>query len=405
MIAVLLSALAAAAPPAAPPDIRPADPPAAPGSLAPNLAEARGRILLSWLEPEHPAGRPGEGPMALRISAFDGRSWSAPATVASGDRLLANWADVPAVAADAAGRLYAAWPEKSGEGDTDYGIELARADGFGAPWRRIGPLHERGSGEHGFVSLLPEPGGIRAFWLDGREMRGDTGSMTLRTAVVGAQASASERLDARVCDCCQTSAALTSEGPIVVFRDRSDTEVRDIAAVRRSGGRWTAPRAVAADGWKIAGCPVNGPAVAARGRDVAAAWFTGAPDRPRVLLAQSRDAGATFGESVAIDDAGPAGRAAVILEPGGDAIVAWVAVHQREGLLEVRRAAPDGRLGAPRPVSPIRLPRSSGFPRLARAGDRLLVCWVDAGEPLRIRAATLPLAEIPRAAPSAAGTR
>ena len=392
MIAAVLTALLAAVP-----ALEPVDPPAAPGSLAPNLATTEGgdRAILSWLEPARPGGKTGEGMMALRVSAFDGRKWTAPATVASGDRLFANWADVPAVAADASGRLYAVWPEKSGAGDEDYGLELARASSFGAPWRRLGALHEPGAGEHGFVSLLPEAGGVRAFWLDGREMRGDAGSMTLRTAFVADRAEASERLDTRVCDCCQTSAAATSQGPIVVFRDRSEEEIRDVAAVRRAGRKWTASRRVAADGWKIAGCPVNGPAVAARGKDVAVAWFTGENDRPRVSLAFSRDAGATFGGAVPIDGAGPAGRVAVILDTGGDAIVAWVASHAREGRLRVRRVSPDRGLGAPRTVAPIRLARSSGFPRIARLRDRLLVCWVDADEPSRLRAATLPLAGVP----------
>jgi hypothetical protein len=152
---------------------------------------------------------------------------------------------------------------------------------------------------------------------------------------------------------------------------------------------------VAADGWKIAGCPVNGPAVAAQGQDVAVAWFTGEKDRPRASLALSRDAGATFGKAVPIDGAGPAGRVAVILEAGGDAIVAWVASHEREGRLRVRRVSSDGKLGAPRTVAPIRLAPSSGFPRIARIGDRLLVCWVDADEPFHLRAATLPLADVP----------
>ncbi len=395
MIAAVLTALLGAAAGSQAP--LPLDPPAAPGSLAPNLArtERGDRVLLSWLEPAPPGGKPGEGPMALRVAAFDGQKWTAPTTVSSGDRLFASWADVPAVAADASGRLYAVWPERSGTGEEDYGLEVARADSFGAPWRRLGALHEPGAGEHGFVSLLPEAGGVRAFWLDAREMRGHGGSMTLRTALVGDRAGASERLDARVCDCCQTSAATTSEGPIVVFRDRSEEEIRDVAAVRRAGGTWTASRRVAADGWKIAGCPVNGPAVAAQGQDVAVAWFTGEKDRPRVSLALSRDAGATFGKAVPIDGAGPAGRVAVILEAGGDAIVAWVASHEREGRLRVRRVSSDGKLGAPRTVAPIRLAPSSGFPRIARIGDRLLVCWVDADEPFHLRAATLSLAGVP----------
>ena len=133
----------------------PIDPPAAAGALAPNFAAAGRLVLLSWLEPLEPGRKPGEGGMALRYAAFDGTRWSSPRTIASGTTFFANWADFPALASAAPGWLLAAWPEKSGTGDLDYSLELARADSADGPWRRIGAAHERGSGEHGFVSLLP----------------------------------------------------------------------------------------------------------------------------------------------------------------------------------------------------------------------------------------------------------
>ena len=51
-------------------------------------------------------------------------------------------------------------------------------------------------------------------------------------------------LDTRICDCCQTSVARTSDGPVIVYRDRSPEEIRDIYIVRRVGRTWTAPAAV-----------------------------------------------------------------------------------------------------------------------------------------------------------------
>src|SRR4030095_7745052 len=74
------------------PAVTPVDPPAAPGSLAPNLAVAGETVLLSWLEPTAPGGKPGETPMALRFAAFDGQRWNAPRTVVSSPKILANWA-------------------------------------------------------------------------------------------------------------------------------------------------------------------------------------------------------------------------------------------------------------------------------------------------------------------------
>ena len=43
---------------------------------------------------------------------------------------------------------------------------------------------------------------------------------------------------------------------------------------RYVNGKWLAPQSVFNDNWKIAACPVNGPALAAHGRNVAMTWFT-----------------------------------------------------------------------------------------------------------------------------------
>jgi hypothetical protein len=378
---------------------RPLDPPAAPGAMGPNFTADGGSILLSWLEPLSPGARPGEGSMALRYAAFDGARWSAPRTVVSGEKIFANWADFPAIAAASAGWLVAAWPEMSGEGTYDYNLEMARATNADGPWRRIGPANDDATAaEHGFVSLLPEGDRIRAFWLDGRQMKGDTGSMSLRTALVGPGPEKSELLDPRVCDCCQTGAAMTSEGPVVVFRDRSGEELRDIAIVRRSGGKWTAPVRVARDGWKIDGCPVNGPAVAAAASRVAVAWFTAAQQRPRVLLALSSDAGATFGAPVEVDGAGPAGRVGVLFDGNGDAVVSWVAAQGKQAAIRLRRVSPSGRMGPPATVAQTSLARTSGVPRTARQGETILVAWVEASEPFRLRAAVVRSRDLPGAA-------
>ncbi len=313
-----------------------------------------------------------------------------------GREVLRHWADFPAIGRAAEGWLLAAWPEKSGEGAYDYRLELARAPGPQGPWRRIGPANEdRGPGEHGFVSLTPEGDGVRVFWLDGREMKGEKGSMTLRTALVRDRVEASKRLDGRVCDCCQTGAAATSDGTIVVFRDRSDAGIRDISIVRRAANRWTAPRMIARDDWKIDGCPVNGPAVAASARRVVVAWFTAAQGRPRVRIAFSTDGGASFGDPVEVDGANPAGRVRVALDDNGDALVSWVASQEQDASIQLRRVEPGGRMGAAVAVAATSLARSSGVPRIARRGDTILIAWVEAGEPFRLRAAAVRATDLP----------
>ena len=59
------------------------------------------------------------------------------------------------------------------------------------------------------------------------------------------------------------------------FATATRRTVRDIGVSRLEGGKWTPTTLVAArTTGMIDGCPVNGPVMSARGRDVAAAWFT-----------------------------------------------------------------------------------------------------------------------------------
>ncbi|MFS8136785.1 MAG: hypothetical protein ACMG50_01535, partial [Thermomonas sp.] len=165
--------------------------------------------------------------------------------------------------------------------------------------------------EHGFAALWPEgQDSMGIAWLDGRakepaqdEAHEAAGSMQLRTLSFNQdlERGADVELDGKTCDCCQTDAALTTKGPLVVYRDRSDDEIRDIAVVRRNAGKWGAPVSVHADGWKIAGCPVNGPAIAASGNDAVVSWYSEAGDMPALRLARTTDAGDTFAAPVLVD--------------------------------------------------------------------------------------------------------
>ena len=63
--------------------------------------------------------------------------------------------------------------------------------------------------------------------------------------------------------------------PVAVYRDRSSKEIRDIGAVVfNAKGNASAPKRVHADNWTMPGCPVNGPALAARGERFLVAWPT-----------------------------------------------------------------------------------------------------------------------------------
>jgi len=392
------------------------DPPAGPGAMASNLVTSGpDELLLSWLEPE--AGSVGSvgKPQAhqLRFSRWKAGAWSPAVTLMKGEGLVANWADFPSMVRGPSGTLVAHWAERSGKSLYAYDVILGRSTQDGKSWQRLGPAHDdKTETEHGFVSLLADGAGVRAFWLDGREMAGHegheghgAGAMTLRTAVLGKSLTGAEVIDSRVCDCCGTSAAMSSEGPVVVYRDRNEGEIRDISILRRTKKGWSQPRAVHADGWKVPGCPVNGPSVAARGRKVAVAWYTYAEDRPRVRLAFSEDAGATFGAPLEVDGPRgsriPLGRVDVALDEDGSALVSWMASERENAEVLLRRATADGRLGSELPVTKTRADRQSGFPRLERLGPSLFMSWTEVGTPSHVRAVRFPAANVPAVTASA----
>jgi hypothetical protein len=251
--------------------------------------------------------------------------------------------------------------------------------------------------EHGFATLLPVGPAVLAIWLDGRRTQGGeghdhqaAGAMTLRSLAIdraGLGSGAGDEIDTRVCDCCQTDAALTDEGPIVAYRDRSATEIRDIGVVRLTAAGWTAPQLVHADGWHMTGCPVNGPAIDARGQEVAVAWFT-APDRPRVRLAFSSDGGRTFSPHVEVAAGAVAGRVDVVLLHDGRAVVSWLADAPGGAEFVAQPFSRDGSVaGSPVLIARSSIERASGFPQMVRSGDRLVFAWTQAGEPSSLRTA------------------
>ena len=377
--------------------IRSADSPATGDGREPELtATPDGRIILSWVE------RVGGKRYALRMATKDDAGWSEARTVAEGENWFVNWADFPSVISLDDGSLAAHWLVKSGTATYAYNVNIAFSRDAGKTWSKpLVPHLDNTQTEHGFVSLVPLSGGrLGAVWLDGRNMKDmkddhDEGkplpvSMTLRYAAIDASGKISDdaQLDERVCECCQTSAAVTADGVLAVYRDRSQNEVRDIYSVRQAGNDWSTPQAVHADNWEINGCPVNGPSVSAEGQSVAVGWFTGTGGTPHVKVAFSTDGGATFAAPIQVDDGETQGRVDVLLLPDKSALVCWLAGTPEGGEIKVRRVQANGLLGPPAIIAKTDISRSSGFPRMTRLGDQVHFAWTEFGTPSRIRMAT-----------------
>ena len=357
--------------------------PAGTGAGQPFLFTTRDGVGLSWLEPVSDS----DG-VALRVSIHRNGAWSSPVTVVERDDLFVNWADFPSVVEDADGNLFAHWLQKSGEGTYAYDVRMAVSRDGGKAWGESFLLNRDGrESEHGFVTLAALPGGgVGAAWLDGRHMMmsgGDheghhMGDMTLRYAKVNADGMliVDEQLDDRTCECCQTGMVMTAGGPVIVYRDRSAEEIRDIALIHRDAAGWTAPRTIRDDGWKIDGCPVNGPQIDAVGDRAAVAWFTAANETQHVFVAFSDDGGRTFAEPVRIDEGKPAGRVDIVMLDENTALVSWLEQTPAGAEIRVRRVERGGTMQQSMKVADSAAARSSGFARMARSGDSVWIAWV-----------------------------
>ncbi|MYI84671.1 MAG: exo-alpha-sialidase [Rhodothermaceae bacterium] len=372
------------------------DSPAGPGSTTPSLHTTNeGVVLLSWVEPHV------EGGHVLRFSRLEHDAWSAPKTIAQGEDWFVNWADFPSLISLDDGTLAAHYLVKSAEATYAYDVHVTQSLDGGQTWSPSVIPHTDGTQtEHGFVSMLPASDGrLFAAWLDGRETggghdgHGPRGAMTLRAATLNHAGTLYDEtlLDERICECCQTSAARTTNGLVVAYRDRSDEEIRDIAVVRWQNGTWSTPQTVHEDRWHILGCPVNGPALAAAGDQIALAWFTAAQDTRRIKLSFSADEGLSFGAPVQVDDGSPIGRLDTILLQDGSALVSWIENTDDGAEIRVRRVYPDGTPDASSVVAATSASRASGVPRITRNGNAVYIAWTEAGTPPSVRTAVAKL--------------
>jgi hypothetical protein len=368
--------------PASLPAVQTIPSPAGPNSGQPQLSSSTRGVILSWIE------RSGDN-AALRFAERTASGWSPVRTVSSGSDWFVNWADVPSVIRLENGALVGHWLQKSGSDTYAYDVRLSYSRDEGKTWSQSFTPHSDGTKtEHGFASLFQMPGaGLGLVWLDGRGMKpesghgdhGAGGAMSVRFATFDGNWKRTSELpvDLRVCECCPTTAAVTSEGPIAAFRNRTDDEVRDIYVARLENGKWTEPRPVYDDGWKINACPVNGPMLSARGRDVVIAWFTGKNEQGRAFVAFSHDAGRTFGAPIRLDDAGALGRVDVELAADGSAVASWIEFADQRSQFRVRRVEPSGARSASVTVSGLAGGRASGYPRIAVDGEDVVFAWTE----------------------------
>lgn len=346
--------------------------PAPRGASTPRLGLGRGdAIVLSWQEPRARSGH------RLRMAQWESDRWSEPRTIAEGDSFFVNWADFPVVTRFAGDRLLATWAWRVPGTTYSYHVRYAVSADDGRTWSAPERLHRDTSAtEHGFVSVHDAGDHARVVWLDGHayagRAEGDPAAlMALHMARVDRDGHVRDEvtLDDRVCDCCGTS----QSREFVLYRDRDTSEVRDLAVLDASAPE--RPVVHSGDGWRIPGCPVNGPAASASG----AAWYTEASgDHEGPSVRHAWLSGGALEQARRIDSGRPLGRIALAEHPGGGDIAAWLEEAGAHASLVVRVLRRDGD-APPLHVARVSKKRASGFPQLVTRRDgRVMLAWHDA---------------------------
>jgi hypothetical protein len=339
------------------------------------------QLYLSWIE------KSDSGVVVFYYATMIDDNWSQPELIASGNDWFVNWADYPMIAVDKEGNMVAHYLAKSASGTYSYDVNI-RYKKANSQWQ--GPVIPHTDGtptEHGFATLLPKNDGTFLLaWLDGRNTgsgghEGDEGhdmggAMTIRTAVLDMEGnlSAEAELDGRVCDCCQTAGTMTGTGPIIAFRDRSESEVRDMSLVRWTNNAWTPSQNVSEDNWEIKGCPVNGPRLSSYGNGVGIIWFTAANGEPKVKVKFSQDNGLSFGSSNEIATA-TAGRVDIAMLDPSSAVVSWLAASDTASYIMSCKVNADGTTSEPIQIATTSSSRASGFPQLAQWHENTYFAW------------------------------
>ena len=353
------------------------------------FTDKKDNTYLSWVEK-------GETESTFKYSMLHGDEWSNPIVIATGSKWFVNWADYPMMATNGNGFI-AHFLEKSGDGTYAYNVKVTSSSDQGRTWNEATILHDDGKlAEHGFVSMVPYQENFFVSWLDGRNTamegmehhEGHQGEMTLRAAILDSEGKKIKEweLDKRVCDCCQTSAVITDNGPVVIYRDRSDEEIRDMSIVRLVDGQWTEPESIHLDNWKIEGCPVNGPRISSLGNNLAIVWFSMPEGKAQVNVVFSSDGGATLDKAIRIGEGNTIGRVDIEMLDDKSAMVSWM-----EGtVIKAVKVNADGTKGTPILIASSSDSRASGFPQMTKSKDRLIFAWTDSKDKI-IKTATLSL--------------
>ena len=338
-----------------------------------------GSPLLSWIETQK------DESYTLKYAVRHGSQWSEPRTIAAHRQFFRQPAELPEVISLADGTLVAHWVESPG-GDSDAEFSYASVSHDGLRWTNPVLLHkDRSMVQHGLASVAASGDHEASIvWLEA--LHGDDAPVSLKRTVVTADGTVGkeEIMDSDVCACCPTSVVKTARGLLVAYRGHTPQDIRDISVVRFENGRWTAPKNLHPDNWKLNACPTNAAAAAAKGDHVAIAWYTGAQNSPREQMVFSSDGGATFTKPVLVSTGRSFGYTSIALDDQGGALVSWLDQSGEGARVVVRQVSAAGVAG---PVIQVAQGsrKSLGYPRILQAGNETWVAWTSSATSAKVQ--------------------
>jgi len=366
-------------------------------SSEPNLHTSdSGEIYLSYISSNLNSN---ESKLFYSLFDFYNDSWGESNLIVKSSKMFVNWADFPKITANELNGISAHYLEMSSEEKFSYDIKVVNSKNKGNTWSIPLKLHSDSTKtEHGFVSTINVNNRFLSTYLDGRQnelSKNDNSikpQMTLRGTSynIDGKILEDQLIDNRVCDCCQTDLAITKNGrSIVVYRDRSRNEIRDIYYSYKDENTWSNPLSIFNDNWVISGCPVNGPAISTFNNTSAVVWYTFSNNNNQLKVAFSNDISSGFDIPIIVNANDPIGRVDIELLDQNTALISYIDIIDGSAYIKLQMITSDRNQNKLLIIDESSENRSSGFPviTLDKEKNKTIIAWTENKEKFKIKTA------------------
>lgn len=274
-----------------------------------------------------------DGEIQLDHSDDLGRSFAAARTLGTSDQHPALGAEERPAIAFAAGQMHLAWPVATAGRGTSLLVHTSSADG-GKSFAEPRPLSAVPGRLHRLV--LDAHGKTHHLWYR------DAGTGVAELYLASSD-TAPRKLAGDLCDCCRPALVLDADQrPVIAARFVFPGNIRDHGLLHPAEAGAATPLRATFDHWRVAVCPVQGPALAIGSGDrYHLAWFT-LGERRGLFYAHSDDSGRHFSTPLAFGDPAAYAMSPRIAATGADVTLAWQEFRDHRIRILARRSGNGG---------------------------------------------------------------